>query len=350
LATTLSSALAQWSQQTCPQTLSRQARLVACFARSRLIKGAYFNTAMSASLKVLVYLSVTFLLIFLVATDSFQVPQIERPSLAILSLAFLFAAFAAEVFPWARLLNVAGQPIARQCVFASIGLPVFGKYMPGKIWAIVGRAEFVATRLAVPLKDISILALDAQVILIWCGLTVGLATAVLLRIAPTLLVGALLAWSLVTGILFSGAVRRSARFLFRRFLRVEINLPALDPPRLLPVFSGYFLQWLLWCMGFWCLAASLTTHIVPPLVGLSFALGASLGIAAVIAPGGIGVREGVLVLSMNAAGMSLADSTAVAVASRAWFLVGETFIFLLGIVMARYCEDRTARQTVTLPH
>jgi uncharacterized membrane protein YbhN (UPF0104 family) len=69
---------------------------------------------------------------------------------------------------------------------------------------------------------------------------------------------------------------------------------------------------------------------VSPADGLAFPLAATLGIIAVIAPGGLGAREGVLVAYLVLAGQSVADATTVAVAARLWFLAGELALFVIG--------------------
>jgi len=51
---------------------------------------------------------------------------------------------------------------------------------------------------------------------------------------------------------------------------------------------------------------------------------------AFIAPGGLGVREGVMVGYLTLAGLPIAEAVTIAGASRLWFLVGEAFIFTVG--------------------
>jgi len=86
----------------------------------------------------------------------------------------------------------------------------------------------------------------------------------------------------------------------------------------------------LWSMGFYTLVVSLTAIDVPWSVGLGFPLAATLGIMALITPGGIGAREGVMVGYLSSAGIPIAEATTIAVASRLWFLAGELFIFIAG--------------------
>ena len=74
-------------------------------------------------------------------------------------------------------------------------------------------------------------------------------------------------------------------------------------------------------------------------VGFGFPLATSLGMVALILPGGIGLREVVLTGYLSLDGISSSDAATVAVASRLWFLIGEIFIFLLGLAADKYGLD-----------
>ena len=88
--------------------------------------------------------------------------------------------------------------------------------------------------------------------------------------------------------------------------------------------------WLLWSTGFLCLAGALSNVPIPWTLAFAFPLATTIGIVAVIAPGGVGVREGVLVGYLSSQGLPLELATTIAVASRLWFLIGEVGIFVVG--------------------
>jgi uncharacterized membrane protein YbhN (UPF0104 family) len=84
------------------------------------------------------------------------------------------------------------------------------------------------------------------------------------------------------------------------------------------------------------MADSLTETTLSFKYGLTFPLAATLGILAIIAPGGIGVREGVLFLFLNSSGaLTVEEATTISVFSRVWFLVGESFLFLIALLMSK---------------
>ncbi len=118
----------------------------------------------------------------------------------------------------------------------------------------------------------------------------------------------------------------------------NIEIPILDfysTVRLLPWICLY---WILWSFGFYYFVSSMTMMEIPLSGGLAFPLSASLGIAAVIAPGGLGVREGIMGIYLKLVGLSLAEAATVAVAARLWFLTGEVFFFITGVVADRWAR------------
>jgi len=101
------------------------------------------------------------------------------------------------------------------------------------------------------------------------------------------------------------------------------------------VVPWFVLAWGLWKVAFYLLARSLVQGNVPWNLGFAFPLACTLGVLAIVMPGGLGVREGVLTGYLVLAGIPVADATTVAVASRLWFLIGELFMFTAGVVANR---------------
>lgn len=94
------------------------------------------------------------------------------------------------------------------------------------------------------------------------------------------------------------------------------------------------LTWLVQGAGCWLLAASLTDvplSLMPYLTG-AFAVAGMAGIYAVFAPSGIGVREGVLVLTL-APLLGAGPAAALALLARVWITVAELCAALLGALV-----------------
>ncbi|MEX0778950.1 MAG: hypothetical protein WD037_04400 [Balneolales bacterium] len=101
---------------------------------------------------------------------------------------------------------------------------------------------------------------------------------------------------------------------------------------------------MLWSAGFYFLILSLTDTPVSPSAGLSYALATNIGIMAIFAPGGLGVREAIIVGYLTFTGVSFAEATTISLASRLWFLVGEAFLFVAGLISNEY-RKRSERKT-----
>ena len=123
---------------------------------------------------VLIYLSLFSLLLALRRADYLHVPMIHSPLFFALSLLFLAVGFLLQGYSWYIALRLAEVPIDAWGGIASEFLPVFSKYIPGKVWMILGPAGYVKQSTGESFKKISCLSLQLQLVNIWAGLPVGL--------------------------------------------------------------------------------------------------------------------------------------------------------------------------------
>jgi uncharacterized membrane protein YbhN (UPF0104 family) len=216
-----------------------------------------------------------------------------------------------------------------------MGLSVFGKYVPGKFWLILGRAAFIAERRRAPIGEVSTASLNDQFIGLWGGLLLG--TIGLLWVGGIRLYGwlTLFAWLGMTLLVFSPLVHRLAEVLLSTLLRRTIKIPVLDLKSTMQVLPWVLGYWAAFAVGFYLMVRALSPPPIPLSVGLGFPLAGSLGVLAVMAPGGLGVREGIVVGYLTLAGIPLPQALTVSVASRLWFLLGEVTFFVSGVVANR---------------
>lgn len=279
---------------------------------------------------IFVYLSLLFVGIWLALSEYLYMPVVYDPAALGLSLVLVLAGFIGSALAWWHLLRIYAHPVPFRVALASSGLTIFGKYIPGKLWALVGRAGYIAEHSTHPLTAMSALSVTGQIIAIWLGLLLGGLT-LLAGAAPMTLVWTMLAlWGLLSAVLLSDLVHRGALAIARRMHLRLPTLPRLELRRLIGVLPPFVLTWMCWILGFGLFASALTGAPLQLADGLAFALAATVGIMAVIAPGGLGVREGLLVVLLASLGHSAADATMVAVHSRLWFLAGELGIFITG--------------------
>lgn len=264
--------------------------------------------------------------------DYLNVPRILSFPAILASFMFLFLGFISGAVAWKKILEKSDYHVDLSECIAGTGLSIFGKYVPGKIWIVVGRAAYIAEKSDYSLGRLSAISLNAQFIDLWIGLILGMIGLFLLGRSHLWSWLALFVLLGLTAVIFSNLVRSAADRLVKIVLRKDIMIPNLTIKSTLSVMPWFALTWVFWSMGFYVFVVSLTTIDVPWSGGLGFPLAGTLGIMAFITPGGLGAREGVMVGYLTLAGIPVTEATTVAVASRLWFLAGEVFIFTLGLV------------------
>ncbi|MDH3627001.1 MAG: flippase-like domain-containing protein [Acidobacteriota bacterium] len=291
---------------------------------------------MSKRFRLFVYASLLFLCWYLWRHDFLVVPKVRSFGLLSASFVFLVGGFLGGALAWNRILSRSGVDSSPGECVASMGLSIFGKYIPGKLWMILGRAAYIAQRRGESLATLSAISLNDQFIGLWVGLVLG--TFGLMAIGGVQLFGWLLlfSWISLSVVVFSPWGHQTAERLLKTFLKRSISLPRLkisETCKLLPWFLGY---WTTWAIGFSCFVSGLSGIDQGMATGLAFPLAGTLGIIAIFAPGGLGIREGILTAYLKLAGLPLPEATTIAVASRLWFLVGESAFFVLGLVANRH--------------
>jgi len=283
--------------------------------------------------KVLLYTSLLFLGLALYKADYLTIPNIYSLTRLGLSFGFLFAGFIAMSDCWRLVLKEDGiVHISFKEGLVSSGLTVFTKYIPGKLMVVLGRAAYIHNLHNVSMTKLSLTSLKVQILSIWIGLIIGSAT--ILKIQPEPQTIFLVVFFIITlsVLLYSELFKRFVNAIFKWLTSKKIDYPVLKirhSPRIIPAF---FLNWILWCAGFYFMVDALTENPVPMAIGLGFALAGTLAIVALIAPGGLGVREGILTALLIGFGIDKTDAITISIASRLWFLIGELFIFLVAIL------------------
>lgn len=284
--------------------------------------------------KLLIYVSIVFLIYSLYRADYLIIPEISSYSYLVLAFVFLWLGFIIDGMSWWLALKTNGYKLPLRFGIAAQGLPVFGKYIPGKLWTIMGRAEYIATKFDIPRKELNLLSLSAQFASILSGLILGSFSLIFIPELRIYSLGIGLLVLFLSLILFTRVFHNLAEKTLN-LLKIDIKIPQISLHSLLWLLPMYFLDWLSWSIGFYFLSVALFPFEVPFIAGLGFSMAACLGVLTLIAPGGIGVREGVLGFYLAACGVPVAAATSIAISSRLWFLIGEIFIFILSTFLNR---------------
>ena len=250
-----------------------------------------------------------------------------------LSLLVILLSFASSVEAWRRILSAWAQHLpfpaaARVWLVANLG-----RYVPGKVWSVAGLvvlaqrggvAAWASAASAVAIQAVAIGTAVAVVAAATPGATspVRLAAAALVAVATI----AALAW------------RRAASAVAGL-----VGVPQIQPLSLVAVAeSSAFgvLSWVAHGTAFWLLARGLGLPGALPLstaVG-AFTLGYVLGLLALFAPGGVGVRE-VVLISLLTPTMGAGGAVAWSLASRVELTLVEAGAGLVAALTGRRKED-----------
>ena len=241
-----------------------------------------------------------------------------RPLYLLASLLLVWAMYGLLIWAWRAMLAGWGQRLDAWTASRIWTVSGLGKYVPGKVWAIAGMAV-MAQQAGVAPWAATASAVILQALAIGTGAAiVGLTGAVALeaahpgaRVAVGLLV---LASAVGVGlVLWPPAVRR-----LLRIARVPAeSATAPSPGAVLGGIVANAVAWMGYGTALWLLAQGLLPDVRLDLATAVTAFTASYlaGFLALLAPGGLGVREGLFILMLQQP-IGIGPATALAVASR----------------------------------
>jgi len=287
---------------------------------------------MKSFYKYLIYISFIFLAIVLFQADYVKIPTVFSFSTLAWSFLFLCLGYIFEAVSWKEILRKSNYKTSLKESFISIGLVALARYIPGKVWTIVGKASYIAEKKNFSTRELSSVALNSQLIFIWMGIVFGALGLILLKAEPIWNGYIIVLWIGLTVIIFTGFTHRAIEKLIKYIVRKEIKLPTLNFKSTISVMPWFAMVWILWSTAFYFLASSLTPTSIHPGVGFAFPLAITLGVVAVFTPGGLGIREGAFIGYLSLAGLSIIDATTISLAARLWMLISEIFIFVVGLV------------------
>ena len=92
---------------------------------------------------LILYISFLFILYHLYSTDFLKFPKVHNLDFFLASLIFLVIFSFLDSITWYKVLDSNGFQIDIRDSISSIGLPIFARYIPGKIFMILGPAAYV---------------------------------------------------------------------------------------------------------------------------------------------------------------------------------------------------------------
>lgn len=235
------------------------------------------------------------------------------------SVATVLLTYVIQIESWRRMLRGWEQRLPFTSAARAWTLANLGRYIPGKVWSVAGLVV-LAERAGIRRSAAAVSAFAMQAVVLGTGV-VMVAVATPHAASPLLLGGAVVAALTLVGIL---AWERTALWL-GKLADSTTPLPALPVSAIIFSSALMFISWATFGVSFWMLIRGLisTANVpVPAAMGM-FALGYVMGIVAVIAPGGIGVRDLALVGFLTPL-LGGGGALAVSLASRVQLTITET--------------------------
>jgi len=219
------------------------------------------------------------------------------PLWALAGLSLLALANSVMPFVWRDILSRTGEHLPPGRAYYAWALSRMGRYLPGKVWVVLGRMYLVPEgRRSLVLWSVTVeMVLDLMAGLAWGLVTLPALTRAwfptLPRVPAWMPVLVLLLFFLA---LHPALLRAALRRLGREAPRVRW-----DYRHLLLWFLVFLAVWALRVLGHYLFLRSFGLHLPYTALLTAFALAWILGLLAPFAPGGLGVREGVLTVALE---------------------------------------------------
>ncbi|HEU5039642.1 MAG TPA: lysylphosphatidylglycerol synthase domain-containing protein [Gemmatimonadales bacterium] len=246
------------------------------------------------------------------------------PVRLLLAALLVWAMYALLIASWRVMLTAWGERLDGWTAARIWTVSNLGKYLPGKVWAIAGMAIMAKQEGVAPAAATGS-AVVLQAVSIGSGAAVAALTgaAALERARP----GALAALWLIVAAAVAGVALLLWPPVLRRLLRFAVPDAAAVTPPLPAVLYGTLanvVAWVGYGLALWLLARGLLPSAPLGVRGAIAVFTASYlaGFLALVAPGGLGVREGLFILMLQGS-IGLGAATALALASRVLLTVTE---------------------------
>ena len=216
----------------------------------------------------------------------------------IISFILYICAFIIMVAGWSVITKKVGVNISLKKTWKYWVYSQMGKYIPGKIWMVTSRA-YMYKKENVLIRDISYLFILENLMAITSAGLFGVISLAFIKSSGSITWIVIASLMIITGVIFIKS--NLIHFVLNKLLKImkkgelrEFNFSNFD---LLSIFSVYIFQWLFIISAFYFFVTAFADIGIHQLfyVSTAITLAATLGLIAVFAPAGLGVREVTLV-------------------------------------------------------
>lgn len=283
------------------------------------------------SLKFLIVLAILFFFIRYIYTHWSTLSQYQWKfdyKFLLSSLMLVIANFIFLIQVWRRLIFKMGYSLRFKKAFKIFFYSSMGKYVPGKVWSVLGMV-YMAEKEGVPMK----VSLTSAILNQTLNMIGGLLLVVI--VSGTKFLGDLpkilyIPIALILIVFIYPPLMEGALNIFLKLLKkkpIRINLSFKDN---LAFTFLFMLSWSVYGVAFNIFIRSLMPYSwdLVPFIASAFTFSYIIGFLSIFVPGGLGVREGILVFYLSSC-FPLPVATLIALLSRLWMTTVEIVGFLV---------------------
>lgn len=217
-----------------------------------------------------------------------------------------------------------------------------GRYIPGKIWMVVGKFEALRRKgydlywvTAASFIEMLLMALGAGIVLTSCLIITPIDQfGIISDLAPILLLFGFL-FLIFSKPLIALVFRILQPLLKNIENQVTTHIKSLNNGSLIIVSIGYCFSWLIQGVAFYFLIISLKPDLqFSGIIIFTYVTAWLTGFIAIFSPSGIGVRESIMILLLSL-NMSTTEATVVSILARVWSTSVEILITLISVFFNR---------------
>lgn len=296
--------------------------------------------------RILSILLILFIFVFLIRSLILNWSQIPFNSLhfslllLLLSYFTLLIHFVIYARSWQKIMQTLGSYIFFAQSFWMIATTQIAKYLPGGIWYTIGRV-YVGKK-----EKMSSRGLTVSMILETCLILISSSVIFLLTTIATgnynIINFSIYLILLIFAIIFLNppVLSWSINLLLRLFKKPEIKL-TITYPQIFKLSIYFFGLWIAQIIGFYFLINSIYPIAISKIFNLAaaYTLSWMTGFIVIFAPGGLGVREGMMSLLLSSF-IPAPLAIAISFLSRVWITVFEIVIFFVGLIIRKLTSGK----------
>ncbi|KPK64382.1 hypothetical protein AMJ83_02920 [candidate division WOR_3 bacterium SM23_42] len=236
---------------------------------------------------------------------------------------------------WQAIMQALGAPITFSQSTWMIATTQIGKYLPGKVWYIVGRV-YVGRKANLEGKKLTLsMVLELGLVYITGGIVFAFTTLIAGDYKTTWLIISIMLTIAGITMLHPRILSRVSNFFLRMMKKPEIRI-TLTYRQISQISLYFFGIWIAQIIGFYLLISAIFP--VPLFsvfrIASAYALAWMSGSVAIFAPAGLGVREGIMTLLLSSI-LPTPLAIAISFIARIWVTIFELMIFFVGLIIRR---------------